>query len=190
MRKLTVSEPENVRVKPAEPTREQSLGGQVFYFCERDTGAVRFCVTSDESGQISEDHAAGLLAMQCITHGLSPADYMLLVPAQGQSFERVSNRAAELLEAGRAIATPVQLSGREREVLAGIMNSLLNKEIAADLNISERTVKFHVSSLLAKFRVRSRFELMQVAQNSATTHSNIPAEPKRMMLPSLRLLPA
>ena len=189
MRKLSVSEPEN-NLKQAEGTQGRSSGAQVFYFCERDTGAVRFCVTSDESGQISEDHAAGLLAMQCITHGLSPADYMLLIPAEGQSFDRVSRRASELLEAGRAIATPVQLSGREKEVLAGIMNSLLNKEIAADLNISERTVKFHVSSLLAKFRVRSRFELMQVAHGSAAANLATPAEPKRMVFPAMRLLPA
>jgi DNA-binding NarL/FixJ family response regulator len=85
---------------------------------------------------------------------------------------------------------PVQLSGREKEVLAGIMNSLLNKEIAADLNISERTVKFHVSSLLAKFRVRSRFELMQVAHGSAAANLGAPAEPKRMIFPTMRLLPA
>jgi len=43
------------------------------------------------------------------------------------------------------------------------MNSLANKEIAANLNLSERTIKFHVSSLLAKFRVRGRMELVREA---------------------------
>jgi Bacterial regulatory proteins, luxR family len=38
---------------------------------------------------------------------------------------------------------------------------LANKEIAASLNLSERTVKFHVSSLLIKFRVRGRMELAE-----------------------------
>ena len=51
------------------------------------------------------------------------------------------------------------------------MRSLANKEIAADLNLSERTVKFHVSSLLAKFRVRGRLELLR----EASRHSNAPA---------------
>jgi hypothetical protein len=41
------------------------------------------------------------------------------------------------------------------------MRSLANKEIAASLNLSERTVKFHVSSLLTKFRVRGRMELLR-----------------------------
>src|SRR5260370_32465927 len=43
------------------------------------------------------------------------------------------------------------------------MKSLANKEIAATLNLSERTIKFHVSSLLAKFNVRGRMELVREA---------------------------
>ena len=51
-----------------------------------------------------------------------------------------------------------------------VMRSLANKEIAASLNLSERTVKFHVSSLLAKFRVRGRMELVrEAAQHAAPT---------------------
>ncbi len=55
------------------------------------------------------------------------------------------------------------MTRREEEVLSGLMKSLANKEIAANLNLSERTVKFHVSSLLAKFRVRGRMELVREA---------------------------
>jgi hypothetical protein len=50
------------------------------------------------------------------------------------------------------------------------MRSLANKEIAVSLNLSERTVKFHVSSLLAKFRVRGRMELVR----EATRHTAAP----------------
>jgi hypothetical protein len=53
------------------------------------------------------------------------------------------------------------------------MRSLANKEIAAALNLSERTVKFHVSSLLAKFRVRGRMELVREAAQVSTP--NIPS---------------
>jgi DNA-binding NarL/FixJ family response regulator len=52
------------------------------------------------------------------------------------------------------------LSRRQEEVLAGIIQNLTNKEIAAKLNLSERTVKFHVSALLIKFDVRGRIDLM------------------------------
>ncbi|TAN23078.1 MAG: response regulator transcription factor [Acidobacteria bacterium] len=52
------------------------------------------------------------------------------------------------------------LSARERQVLDGILSRRSNKEIAAGLGISERTVKFHVSHLLHRYRVPSRHELM------------------------------
>ena len=48
---------------------------------------------------------------------------------------------------------------REQEVLDGVHRSLASKEIASKLNVSVRTVKFHVSSLLAKFGVTNRITL-------------------------------
>jgi hypothetical protein len=53
--------------------------------------------------------------------------------------------------------------------IAGVTRSLANKEIAATLNLSERTVKFHVSSLLTKFRVRGRMELAREATRRIPT---------------------
>lgn len=58
------------------------------------------------------------------------------------------------------VATAKELSRREREVLDTLLENLANKEIASRFNISERTVKFHVSNLLAKFNVRRRADLI------------------------------
>lgn len=55
---------------------------------------------------------------------------------------------------------PPELSRREREVLEALLENLSNKEIAARLYISERTAKFHVANLLAKFGVRRRGDLI------------------------------
>ena len=52
------------------------------------------------------------------------------------------------------------LSRREQEVLNSLLENLANKEIGNKLNISERTVKFHVSNLLNKFGVRRRADLI------------------------------
>jgi two-component system nitrate/nitrite response regulator NarL len=52
------------------------------------------------------------------------------------------------------------LSRRENEILERLFQDFSNKEIANELNISERTVKFHVSNLLQKFRVHGRRELI------------------------------
>jgi DNA-binding NarL/FixJ family response regulator len=52
------------------------------------------------------------------------------------------------------------LSRRETEVLEALLDNLSNKEIAQRLHISERTVKFHVSNLLAKYGVTRRSDLI------------------------------
>ncbi len=56
--------------------------------------------------------------------------------------------------------TSADLSRREQEVLNSLLENLANKEIGNKLNISERTVKFHVSNLLSKFGVRRRADLI------------------------------
>lgn len=61
-----------------------------------------------------------------------------------------------------ATANRYRLSRREREVLQGLVENLSNKEIASRLNISEHTVKFHVSNLLAKFKVPRRGDLVKL----------------------------
>ena len=60
----------------------------------------------------------------------------------------------------RPTAEPARLSRREQEVMDALLENLANKEIAARLNISERTVKFHVSKILSKFRVQRRADLI------------------------------
>jgi DNA-binding NarL/FixJ family response regulator len=52
------------------------------------------------------------------------------------------------------------LSLREDEVLGSLLENLSNKEIGIKLNITERTVKFHVSNVLNKFGVRRRADLI------------------------------
>src|SRR5262249_7033429 len=50
------------------------------------------------------------------------------------------------------------LTPREREVLALLADGLGNREIAARLNISEHTIKFHIRSILGKLGASSRTE--------------------------------
>jgi FixJ family two-component response regulator len=55
------------------------------------------------------------------------------------------------------------LSAREREVMAYVVTGRLNKQIAADLGISEITVKVHRSNMMRKMKVSSLPELARMA---------------------------
>ncbi|MED4163152.1 response regulator transcription factor [Halalkalibacterium halodurans] len=55
-----------------------------------------------------------------------------------------------------ATAKETELSEREKEVLACLVQGLSNKEIAEKLFISDKTVKIHVSKIFKKINVKSR----------------------------------
>ena len=139
----------------------------VYLFHEKATGTTHFQVEAGPDGELSVDHAAGLLAMHCMVRGQCPSDYLVMVPAAPENLRELTEKAQKLLEAGHSVKASVNLTRREKEVLDGVLRSLANKEIACELNLSERTVKFHVSSLLAKFKVRGRMELMRQASQQA-----------------------
>ena len=58
------------------------------------------------------------------------------------------------------------LSEREREVLSHVLRGRLNKQVADDLGINERTVKLHRSAIMSKVGVRSVVELARLAQDA------------------------
>ena len=151
-------------MRPTQPAIEK----EKFFFYEKNTGVSHFHVEADEQGNFPVEQAAGLLAMHCMVRNQTPGDYVIMVQADRSHLAGLVDKAQTLLEAGRSVKSHVKLTRREEEVLNGVMRSLANKEIAANLNLSERTVKFHVSSLLAKFRVRGRMELVREAVQHVT----------------------
>ena len=70
----------------------------------------------------------------------------------------------------------LSLTARETEVLELMVRRFSNKEIAGALNISERTVKYHVSNVLAKLRAENRKTLLTAldAAEGAAAASDVP----------------
>ena len=73
----------------------------------------------------------------------------------------VTTRLLDQLRENRELREP--LTPRELEVLVLISEGLHNSEIAGRLFVTERTVKFHVSSILAKLGADNRTEAVAVA---------------------------
>ena len=164
----------------SEQLNKPSLTPESFALCDRTSGTVQFRVEADAHGGLPVEKAAGLLAVHCLMRGRLPEDYEVMVVAKYSVLHDVAERARQLINAGRAIIPGVRISPREREVLDGIVQNLANKEIASRLNVSERTVKFHVSSLLAKFGVSDR-----IALSREVAMGRMPSKPVQPPSPSL-----
>jgi DNA-binding NarL/FixJ family response regulator len=67
-----------------------------------------------------------------------------------------TDAAARLMREVRAPDSPEMLTERETDVLRLVAEGKANKEIAQGLGIGEKTVKTHVSSILAKLGLQSR----------------------------------
>jgi RNA polymerase sigma factor (sigma-70 family) len=86
-----------------------------------------------------------------------------LLTAVKRALER-NERERTDRERSRAIRDLLALlTDREREVLLQVVQGKLNKQIAADLGIHERTVKLHRTSITTKLKVHSVAELTRMA---------------------------
>ena len=83
--------------------------------------------------------------------------------ARDKSERKVRLRQSDLLQRF------AKLTPRENEVLAHVLRGRLNKQIAADLGIDERSVKRHRTSLMRKLQVQSVAELAQLAFEAGWT---------------------
>lgn len=158
-----LTNPENQR----DTKKNSSLKPTCFIFCDRKTGAARFRIEAGAEGQLPLEQASSLLAIYCLAHHRSPEDFMLTFTAGEEQIRKVTSRAAELLNAAGIYAKPTDLSRREQQVLEGVAQNLSNKEIASRLCVSERTIKFHVSSLLQKLGARGRVELARFCSENS-----------------------
>jgi DNA-binding NarL/FixJ family response regulator len=108
-------------------------------------------IQAGADGYLLKDAGPGVLedAIRAVHRG----EPMLSPEAAAVVMARV---AGEPPAAGSEHPDLERLTAREREVLAGLGRGLSNRQLAAELFVSEKTVKTHVSSVLAKLRVADR----------------------------------
>ena len=91
----------------------------------------------------------------------APADKLLA--AVERALERDARERGERARTAELLSRFDRLTPRERDVLARVLRGLLNKQIALELGISDRSVKRHRRSLMDKLEVDSVAELARLA---------------------------
>ena len=91
-----------------------------------------------------------------------PVDGAILLAAVQGALEQNRVARAEQAECDELRARLDSLTPREREVLALLVEGKLNKQIADQLGIVEKTIKVHRARVLAKMKVRSSTALVRL----------------------------
>lgn len=133
------------------------------HFQDIKTGVIFFSAPAPKS--------AAALAAYCVAHDRRPDDFRVLGDANQKVVDTVLQDTREALVCSGIGMVHVGLSPREREVLTLVCNNQGNKQIAHQLSISVRTAKFHVSALLAKFKVDSRSKLRNFSYTEVSAQS-------------------
>jgi len=95
-----------------------------------------------------------------------PVEADALIEAVSRGLEHDQRARAQAEEQCRVSMRFAVLTPREREVLKHVLAGRLNKQIAADLGIVEKTIKVHRSHVMHKLGVRSVAELVRLAERA------------------------
>jgi FixJ family two-component response regulator len=98
-------------------------------------------------------------AIDFLTKPVNDEDLLAAVRA---AIERDDVSRREQTELFEIHARLTALTPREREVLEHVVTGKLNKQIAADLGIAEKTIKVHRARVMAKMKVQSVAELVRL----------------------------
>jgi two-component system response regulator FixJ len=92
-----------------------------------------------------------------------PYEKETLLSAIEEAYARLDRNYDKDMKAGEAQVRLASLTGRERDVLNGLVAGYPNKTIAYDLGISPRTVEIYRANMMEKLRVRSLSEALRIA---------------------------
>lgn len=110
------------------------------------------------------DIATGVRAMKggAVDFLTKPVEPEALLAAVGSALERDRAARAAGAEGAAFEAAFTRLTPREREVLERVVAGQLNKQIAGELGIAEKTIKVHRARVMQKLGVRTLADLVRI----------------------------
>jgi FixJ family two-component response regulator len=95
---------------------------------------------------------------------LKPFQDRDLIAVIHQAIDRDIHQRRRAAEHGEIESRKNTLTQREREVFSMVITGMLNKQIAAELGTSEKTIKVHRARVMEKMKANSLAELVQLAE--------------------------
>ena len=127
-------------------------------------GHERFIVFITGHGDVpSSVQAMKAGAVDYLTKPFDDTTLLAAVATAVEKDRRAREGRLQLQSIQGRIAT---LTHREREVLYGVIAGRLNKQIAADLGIAEKTIKVHRHRVMEKMQAASLAELVRITQQA------------------------
>ena len=106
-----------------------------------------------------------------------PPDEQELLRAIQEAVERGRRARQQHVEMSELRGRYESLTAREQEVMQQVISGMLNKQIAAELKITEDTVKFHRGNIMRKMRADSFADLVRMAESLAIPTDKRSAQP-------------
>jgi FixJ family two-component response regulator len=110
-------------------------------------------------------------AVDFLTKPVKSRELLAAVALAVEKDARTRELCNELASINERLAT---LTPREREVLTHVVAGQLNKQIAGDLGIVEKTIKLHRGRMMHKMGVRTVAELVRIAERAGI----VPTDPR------------
>jgi len=106
-----------------------------------------------------------------------PVDEKALLRAIREAVERDRSARQEQAETRDLLRRYESLTAREQEVMVHVISGRLNKQIAAEMSITEDTVKFHRGHIMRKMAADSLADLVRMADGLGIRSLQPPAGP-------------
>ena len=101
-------------------------------------------------------------AVEFLTKPFDEQDLLQAIQEAIERDRRARQQQAEMRELQNRFES---LTAREQEVMQQVVSGLLNKQVAAELNITEYTVKIHRGRVMRKMHAQSLADLVRMAEN-------------------------